>query len=255
MATTAMHNTLAPDVETASDAYRGRFASPAGQYFLQVQTALVAELLDDLDSPLRVLEVGGGHGQLTPHLLDRGYEVWVHGSDARCDRQIRSQLMREPRLQFVSSSLWSLPFDDTEFDVVIGLRLMAHVEDWRGLLREMGRVSRRRVLIDYASAVGFNAFSRLLFGAKRRVEGNTRPFFCHRGGAVQAALRKVGFRVTGSRSQFFLPMAVHRLWDRPGVSSVLEVCSRGVGLTRLLGSPVLLRADREANGRARRGGA
>ena len=64
------HNTLTPDVETASDGYARRFAGPVGTYFLARQAAAVARLLSDSDAPgRRALDVGGGHGQLTPLLL------------------------------------------------------------------------------------------------------------------------------------------------------------------------------------------
>ena len=57
------HNTLTPDVETASDAYARRFGGPVGTYFLEQQTTAVARLLSKPSAAgRRALDVGGGHG-------------------------------------------------------------------------------------------------------------------------------------------------------------------------------------------------
>ena len=39
--------------------------------------------------------------------------------------------------------------------------------------------------------------------------------------------------------QFFLPMVLHRMIGRRGISAALEGLCRGLGLTRLWGSPVI----------------
>ena len=57
-----------PDIETASDAYAQRFTGEAGRYLLSEQEAAVRAVLADWRGET-VLDVGGGHGQLTPFLL------------------------------------------------------------------------------------------------------------------------------------------------------------------------------------------
>ena len=53
-----------------------------------------------------------------------------------------------------------------------------------------------------------------------------------------------GFRETGRYAQFFLPMVVHRALKCKPLSAFLEGCCRAVGLTRLLGTPVIGRWER-----------
>lgn len=237
-----------PDVQTASEAYARRFAGAVGTWFLTVQEEQVLQLLAaGPGERFSILEVGGGHAQLAPALLAAGHEVVEQGSTPACATRLRPLLARYPeRLHFVSSSLWRLPFPDLAFDAVIGVRLLAHVERWRELLGEMARVSRRMVLVDFPPRLSANLLAPALFALKRRLEGNTRPFFCYGTRELHEPLRAAGFRHFRVQRQFFLPMVLHRTLGAPVVSAGLERGCRRLGLTALLGAPALLAAaDRE----------
>jgi 2-polyprenyl-3-methyl-5-hydroxy-6-metoxy-1,4-benzoquinol methylase len=60
------------DVETSSEGYARRFSGEVGKYFLEVQTQITLELLKPWPRA-RVLDVGGGHGQLALPLVNAGY--------------------------------------------------------------------------------------------------------------------------------------------------------------------------------------
>lgn len=246
------HDTVTPDVETAGEGYARRFSGEVGAYFLEVQDAAARALLAPSPPPARrprALDVGGGHAQLTPLLLACGYEVWVQGSRAACaDRlaPLRGPEGRRPR--FVASSLWSLPFPDRSFDLVVGIRLLAHVERWQALLAEMARVCRHRLVVEYPPLASANALEPLLFRLKRRVEGNTRPYFCYSARRLARTLAPLGFERFAVEKEFFVPMVVHRALGRRALSEALEGAGRRAGLTRLLGSPALLLAERPAAG-------
>ena len=248
---TMEHNTTTPDVDTASEDYARRFRGPIGEYLLRVQGDGVARLVrwPDPTRPLRVLEVGGGHGQLTPLFLERGCEVWVQGSDASCEARIKPLFAHYPdRLHFVVSNLWNLPFEDNWFDLVVAIRLLSHVEDWRPLLREMTRVCKNQLLIDYAPVMSANLLEPVLFHVKRRIEKNTRPYFCYTKKELESCLKNLDFNNFCDEKQFFAPMVVHRALGRPALSSKMENCFSALGLTALFGGPVLLLAERNANG-------
>jgi SAM-dependent methyltransferase len=238
------HNTITPDVETASDDYATRFSGPIGRYFLAVQERMVRDFLDS-SRPGRVLEVGGGHAQLVPALLEAGHEVWVQGSAPVCARRLAPLFARYPgRLRFVASSLWSLPFADRAFDAVIAVRLLAHVEQFEPLLQEMARVSSGRVIVDFPPVFSANLVQPLLFGMKRRVEGNTRPYFSYDSRQLYPPLRAAGFGRFQVAKQFALPMVIHRKAASPAFSAAVETACRWSGLTRLFGSPSVLLAER-----------
>lgn len=243
------YDVTTPDVETASDDYARRFAGPVGRFFLEVQAEAVLDLLGARPGDrLRVLDVGGGHGQLTPTLLAAGHEVFVHGSRAVYAARLLDLRARHPeQLCFVCSNLWDLPFPTGTFDAVIAVRLLAHVERHQELLRELARVSRRTVIVDYPPRVSANLFEPMLFPLKRWAEGNTRPFFCYRPATVERPLAEAGFVRVRTRRQFFLPMVVHRMARTRAFSAAVERVCRALGLTALLGAPALLAAERAAS--------
>ena len=241
------HNTITPDVDTASDDYATRFSGAIGRYFLAVQERMVRDFLDS-SGPGRVLEVGGGHAQLVPALLEAGHEVWVQGSAPGCARRLAPLFARYPgRLRFVASSLWSLPFPDRAFDAVIAVRLLAHVEQFEPLLQEMARVSNGRVIVDFPPVFSANLVQPLLFGMKRRVEGNTRPYFSYDVRQLYPPLRAAGFGRFRVAKQFTVPMVIHRKAASPGL---LGSCRDGVPLVRA--DPTVRKPFGAAGGKAGR---
>ncbi len=238
------HDTLRPDVFTASDDYARRFAGPVGRWFLEVQAACVRAFLPN-ERDLEILELGGGHGQLAPTLLELGHRVCVQGSDASCRRRIEPLLADAPdRVRFIECGLWDLPFDDRSFDVCIAVRLLAHVERWRELLAEMARVTRRRIIVDFPPRRGFGVLTPWVLGIKDRVETSTRPWFCYRTRELAGQFRRLGFGRVRTKAQFFWPMALHRALHRRSLSVMLEAGPRAVGLTDRFGGPVVLSAER-----------
>ncbi|MGH6921517.1 MAG: glycosyltransferase [Geminicoccaceae bacterium] len=239
-------DTRTPDIETAGAGYAWRFSGPVGAYLLDVQAQAARRLLSDVARPGgRVLDVGGGHAQLTRLLLALGFEVWVQGSAASCAERLRPLMDEaEGRLHFVTSSLWALPFPDRAFDLVVGIRLLAHVARWQALLAEMARVCGQCLLLEYAPIMSANAFEPLLFPLKRRLEGNTRRFRCYSMGQMSHVLHDLGFVDVTQRKQFLMPMVIHRSLRRPGLSRRVEAWCGGLGLTGLLGNPALLLAKR-----------
>jgi SAM-dependent methyltransferase len=232
-----------PDVETASEGYAQRFAGEVGRYFLDVQTATVLELLSPWPGS-RVLEVGGGHAQLSGRLVERGYRVTVTGSEEVCRRRLDRSLS-PGAFDFEVCDAARLPFPDRSFDVVVAVRLLTHLDGWREALAEMCRVARRAVIVDYPDTRSFNRLYGALFAWKQAVEGNTRAFRSFQPREVIAECARHGFGRPETRRQFFVPMVVHRKLGRAGASRAMERASVFLGLTRALGSPVILRVQRE----------
>ena len=246
--TTYEHDTDTPDIESSSEGYRRRFVGEVGRFFLETQSGLLLSQLRASGMRLEgasVLEVGGGHAQVTAPLLHAGAVVTVQGSAASCAQYV-SQLPEwgSDRLRFVTSSLWALPDVDHSEDAVVAFRVMAHVNRWQELIAEMCRVSRHAVIIDFPCKSGMNALTPLLFRIKKRIEGNTRPYFSYRREDLEREFRKHGFTVSAVTKQFALPMGLHRALKSARTSRVLEACLRAVGITALLGSPAMLCAVR-----------
>jgi len=232
----------APDVETSSDGYARRFAGGVGAWFLETQARITLDLLTAWPGA-RILDVGGGHGQLTGPLVEAGYDVTVYGSEVACASRIRAWT-DAGRARFLAGPLERLAVDDRQYDVVLSYRLLPHVSVWRALIGELCRAAARAVVVDYPSRRSLNAAAGSFFGLKRRLEGNTRPFEVFRDRDVHEAFAAASFAVTAREPEFVWPMALHRTVGLAGVSRASEGVAALLGLRRALGSPVILRAER-----------
>jgi SAM-dependent methyltransferase len=232
------------DIESSSAMYARRFSGPVGRWFVDHQAHLTLECLAGLPRGATVLDVGGGHAQLAPPLVEAGYDVTVIGSDPSCGERL-APFTAADRCRFEVGNLQALPYAAGSFDAVTCYRLVAHSIDWRHLIAGLCRVARHRVIVDYPARRSVNFASNALFTIKHSIErGTTRPFALYRRGEIASAFQDAGFAVTAVRPQFLLPMALYRLLGSAGAARASEGMARSLGLTALLGSPVIARADR-----------
>jgi 2-polyprenyl-3-methyl-5-hydroxy-6-metoxy-1,4-benzoquinol methylase len=232
-----------PDIETSSANYASRFKGPAGAYMLDVQEKSVLALLKD-GRPLpgrAVLDVGGGHAQLAGPIAGLGCDVTVIGSDASCETRLRSGANPD-KINFVIGNLLDMPFADRAFDTLVSVRLISHIEDWPKLVAELCRVAGKSIVIDYPTWRSVNALSLLTFPLKKAIEKNTRTYTTFWDGAIRKAFAAHGFRPVATRNQFVMPMALHRA--SKGALKSVEEGFRAVGITRMVGNPVIIRLDR-----------
>jgi ubiquinone/menaquinone biosynthesis C-methylase UbiE len=232
------------DIESSSDQYASRFQGAVGQWFLTVQTRLTLEVLAGLPAGAKVLDVGGGHAQVAPPLIEAGYRVTVVGSDECCGKRLRPWTSTG-RCSFDVADLQHLPYPDAAFDAVICYRLIAHSVNWTRLVGELCRVAADRVILDYPAKRSVNIISRRLFDMKRSIEGvTTRRFSLYSREEVCRAFEAAAFHVSAEHPQFLMPMVLYRLARSSYFARAAEWPGRRLGLTRVLGSPVIVRADR-----------
>jgi SAM-dependent methyltransferase len=229
------------DLDASTDRYANRFRGKSGVWLLSCQTAGLRKLIGQ-DRGGSVLDVGGGHGQVAAPLLADGHAVTAHASSDPALGQARR--LDHPNLTLSIGSLTSLPFPDQSFAIVTSFRIMAHIGDWRCYLTELARVSSRAVIVDFPIPTGVNALEPLLFGLKKRIEGDTRRFTMIRKVGVRNTLEAAGFSPTAEIGQFVLPIVIHRKIGMPRLSSTLERACAGIGLASAFGTPVIMRADR-----------
>ena len=142
----------------------------------------------------------------------------VAGSEEVC-RERLDRALPPGSFEFRACDLVDLPYPDRTFDVVVSLRLLAHVERWRELVAELCRVASRAVILDYSDSRSFNQLYGPLFSWKKAVEGNTRTYQIFKPGEVAAEAARHGFGRPAERRQFFLPMVVHRALGSGGSAS------------------------------------
>lgn len=225
------------DIESSSDEYATRFSGPVGRWMLEVQNEGVKKLLGQ-KLPSKVLEVGGGHGQLTPLLVDLGCHVTILASDPVCEKRV-AHLTSQDRCKFVVGDLMDPPFEPESFDTVISIRMLAHCPNWEDFIRGLCRVARSRVIVDYPSWQSFNILYGGLFSLKKGLERNTRTFSTFWDSDIHAAFLRNSASLEAKFPQFFLPMVLHRALKSGGISKFSEDCFRILGLTGIFGSPTL----------------
>lgn len=138
-----------------------RFASPIGRLFdsLEKRTLrnVVRKAVGKVTSP-RVLDAPCGTGRITELLLEEGLNV-VGGdiSPAMIAVAQRKCARFGDAVSWRQADLEKLDMPDNSFDLVTCVRLFHHLEssDREAILKEIGRVSRRYVLVNvaYSSAI------------------------------------------------------------------------------------------------------
>jgi SAM-dependent methyltransferase len=235
------------DIGTSSEDYARRFTGGVGRWFVETQTRITLSFLSALPVGASVLDVGGGHAQIAPPLIEAGYEVTVVGSDPSCSTRLQPWISAG-RCKFEAADLRALPYPDQSFDAVVCLRLLPHSVDWTGLIAELCRLASRSVIVDYPSLRSANIVASRFFEVKKGIELNTRRFMTFSPAQIHAAFASQGFVVRAEQPQFLLPMVLHRLANQSLLSKAAEGPGRWLGLTRRFGSPVIVRADRRTKG-------
>jgi 2-polyprenyl-3-methyl-5-hydroxy-6-metoxy-1,4-benzoquinol methylase len=231
-----------------ADAFDGlRFSGPIGRMLAESQEQIIASFLAPVAGRV-ILDVGTGTGRAAIALAVRG--AHVTGVDASAEMlavAARRASAAGVAVTFAQGDAHGLAFADCSFDAVICLRVLMHTPDWRQSLAELCRVARRRVVFDYpalSSAALLQAVTRHVAHALgARVEAY-RVFSHH---AVRAALRASGFRIVDRHQQFVLPIALHKRLNSARATERIEGVFGRAGLTRLLGSPVTVVAERCAS--------
>lgn len=227
------------DIETSSDDYASRFAGEIGAWLLKVQEEGTLKMLAPYPNA-KVLDVGGGHGQITGALIEKGYQVTVVGSADICKARIQN-FIDANLCEFKVGNVLNLPYPKGTFDIVISYRFLAHVTQWQSFLTELNRVAKQAVIVDYPTVRSVNAIAPYLFKFKKGLEGNTREFVCYKEQELLGFFKSIGLSKAERYPQFFVPMVVHRALKSPSISSFMEKLARLSGLTNLFGSPVILK--------------
>ena len=232
------------DIETSSDNYAKRFAGSIGKWMLHVQETIAIKFLKDRDSA-SVLDVGGGHGQLTIPMCRENFRVTVLSSSQACRKRI-AQVVDNGQCTFLVGNVIDLPFPDNSFDSVICFRLVTHCVKWQKLISELCRVARHSVIVDYPTSQSFNKIAPWLFKAKKKVEGDTRKWALFRHNDINREFIKHGFILNNRNGQFFLPMVLHRALKCRTLSAAIEGIFRRLGISKRWGSPVIIEMVRNA---------
>jgi SAM-dependent methyltransferase len=221
-----------------------RFGGPIGELVAGQQERVLLELAGEV-AGRAVLDVGTGTGRAAFILERAGGRVT--GADASIE-MLREGARRAGaearRVAFLRGDAHGLPFPDRAFDLSVSFRVLMHTPGWRTCVRELCRVSRFHVIVDYpavASAASLQSWGRQLLV---RLGGRTEAYRVFRDGAMDRAFADAGFRVVRRHRQFLLPIALHKAVGSRALSERAERLFERVGLVGLFGSPVTVLAER-----------
>ena len=160
-----------------------------------------------------VLDVPCGTGRFTELLLGAGKRV-VNADRSRAMLLAAREKAGEGSARHVECDAASLPFADASFDLVLCVRFLLHVPKpmRAGLLREMGRVSRRWVVVDVRHRYSLTTVGKRL---RARVAGRPLPSLRSSLAEIDADVAAAGLRLA------------KRTWLSPGFSEkMLLFCAR-----------------------------
>jgi len=230
------------DVAEGFDALR--FGGPIGQYLLAQQEQFLTGVLGP-QRLRRVLDVGTGTGRAAIGLARAGAAVaGIDASAEMLEVARRRASAAGVRVQFQRGDAHALPFEDRSFDVVVSLRVLMHTPDWQRCLAECCRVSRWRVVVDFPSALSFAAVQSGVRAAARRLGRPVEAYRVLSPAEVARVFGAHGFRVRTVDRQFALPIALHKRIGSLAFTRGAERLLGAVGVSRLIGSPVTMVAER-----------
>jgi len=234
--------------DVAQEYDKDRYGGPFGQYLENLEVETFLSMIDPESE--RILDLGAGTGKLSIPLILKSKEVLSVDSSAN---MLRVAGLKSHKLNIEIKAIISdahyLSFKDRTFDCVVSSRLLMHLIDWERGIKEICRVSKKELVIDFPSNLSFASLDILFKRIKRFFLPETQVYNKYSIGDVTKEIKKNGFQVVQTRKEFFIPFTLHRLFNHPKISNKIERIFRKFYITELFGNPVTIKAIRKNNSR------
>ncbi|MBN1551505.1 methyltransferase domain-containing protein, partial [bacterium] len=137
-----------------------------------------------------------------------------------------------------------LPFKDHAFHAVISLRMLMHVIDWHNALKEICRLAKQYVIVDFPPRSGFAGFSPATHYILKKIRRNHQPYRVFSIKEITKALNREGFALRAIDRHLVLPFGFHRLVGSVRFTKLVESKLARLGFTDIFGAPVTVLAER-----------
>ncbi|MGH7801409.1 MAG: class I SAM-dependent methyltransferase [Thermodesulfobacteriota bacterium] len=220
-----------------------RFGGSFGHFLHDIEIETFLSLMDS--SYNYVLDVGAGTGKLSiPLSLQYENVLALDFSPEMIKVAIINAKKRGIELKTIVCDSQRLCFNDKTFDCVVSSRMLMHLTDWRKGIAELCRVSKTVVILDFPPLLGFSVIDSLFKRFIKRFISHTQTYKIFMVNSIAEEFQKNHFKVVLKKRQFFLPYSFHRYLNLPWLSEGTEKFFRIIGLIRLMGAPVTVKAVR-----------
>jgi 2-polyprenyl-3-methyl-5-hydroxy-6-metoxy-1,4-benzoquinol methylase len=237
--------TVYAERDTARRFDQTRFGGPVGQLVGAREAEAIARFAGSR-AGCTVLDVGTGTGRIAMFLAKTGASVTgLDASEEMLKVGRQRAAVEHTDVHFVAGDAHALTFPDRSFDVVVSSRVLMHTPRWQVCVKEMCRVARHRVVVDYPSARSLALLQSLYRRANYALGGKTRqPYRVFFDRELAAAFQENGFCLQSKDRHFVLPVGLYKLLGSAAGAQVTENALRRLGLSRLFASPVTVLAER-----------
>lgn len=216
------------------------FGNAFGRRLREDEVALYVSMME---TSREILDVGAGTGKLSLPIIVQGRHVISLDASVEMLRIARKHADRNGvALESVVCDAQQLCFADNAFDCVVSSRTLMHVADWRKAVAELCRASRYMVVMDFPPVVSLAGLGYLLRRLRNLFSARAQNYRLFSTAGVVRELERNNFKVVELKKDLFFPIFFHRWLDRPSLSARVEGLCKTLGLNRLLGAPITLKA-------------
>ncbi len=122
---------------------------------LELRETALKKLACKIKEGDRVLDIATGSGYLVRNLLNKNAFIVCLDMDSKPLSKTKSEL---PDINYVCADARHLPFKGASFDCVVTWSALVHIKDWRGVVDESFRVSKRMLTLEPHGAFSVRAF-------------------------------------------------------------------------------------------------
>lgn len=221
------------------------FGGSVGHYFQSTQEELILNMIITKDS--KILDVATGTGRIAIPLAKLGAEVIGVDASKEMLNRAEHKALNIDNAKFQLGDAHNLAFPDNEFDYVISFRALMHFDEWRRVLGQMCSVSKKFVIFDVPPTIGVASVERLFYKVGSLLGKETKPYKTFLISSIKKELENNGFKIISVHKQFVLPFKFHRMIGNLYFTKITEGFLRCLGLKRLFGAPVTIKAEKIAN--------
>ena len=238
------NNNLYKDINYVRQYDEIKYGSLFGKYLRDQEISKLTSLIDsDCET---ILDVGSGTGKISiSSILSEHKVVSLDSSYSMLEySKIKANKLYVGYTPVVCDSD-NICFKDSSFDCVIVSRVLMHCYDWNKTLSEICRVSGKIIILDFPNLISSSGLDALFKRAAKNLNKDIISYRTFKVSVVIDELANHGFLPVYIERGFFLPLMIHRILDKPEFTDRLERLFRSTGITKLLGSPVILKAARK----------